>query len=281
MNNVVTQRFITCLGHLLEKRIVRSNRQFALSLDYLPQSLSEIMKGRRDVTIELIRKACATYRINSNYIFCGEGPLILGEEGSNSEKLLTIVTDNLGEEKIIHVPVPAQAGYASSIADPVFVSELPAYSLPDYRYKVGTHRSFDVDGDSMEPTLFKGDKVVCSNVEQMFWQSSIKDNNVYVIVTKGDILVKRVVNKLKDNKQLKLISDNDYYEPFTMEANEIVEIWYVQAKISPFLASPQNARNDLSNEIQDLKKQIAHQNRLIYNLNLAIEKFVDHKEHLS
>ena len=31
-----------------EEKRIKSSRQFALSLDYLPQSLSEILKGRRD-----------------------------------------------------------------------------------------------------------------------------------------------------------------------------------------------------------------------------------------
>jgi len=55
--NIVTERFIKCHNLLKEENRIRSSRQFALSLDYLPQSLSEILRGRRDVTIELLRKA--------------------------------------------------------------------------------------------------------------------------------------------------------------------------------------------------------------------------------
>ena len=62
MNNVVTQRFIKCHDKLKEDNRIRSSRQFAMSLDYLPQSLSEIIKGRRDVTIELLRKAIDKYK---------------------------------------------------------------------------------------------------------------------------------------------------------------------------------------------------------------------------
>ncbi|MFT5385521.1 MAG: hypothetical protein ACI81W_002929, partial [Saprospiraceae bacterium] len=67
--SIVTQRFIKCHNHLKEEGTVRSSRQFALSLDYLPQSLSEILKGRRDVTIELLRKAVEKYKINPVYIY--------------------------------------------------------------------------------------------------------------------------------------------------------------------------------------------------------------------
>jgi len=273
--NIITQRFIKCHDKLREDNQVRSSRQFALSLDYLPQSLSEILKGRRDVTIELLRKSVEVYRINPVYIYTGEGPMFMTEEDHKSFRVLTIVTNVSDDERIVHVPVPAQAGYASELTDPTFIQDLPTFSLPDYKYKVGTHRSFDVSGDSMEPTLFEGDKVICSYLEPTLWESSLKDNYVYVIVTRGDILVKRVTNTIKTNKNIKLTSDNNYYEPFDMHISDVREIWYVRAKISPFLPSPQNIQNMLHDEVKELRATITNQSRLINNLNTTIEKLLD------
>lgn len=259
---------------------MRSSRQFALSLDYLPQSLSEILKGRRDVTIELLRKAVEKYRINPVYIYTGEGPMFMTDEGHDNFRVLTIVTNAENEERIVHVPVPAQAGYAGELLDPAFVEELPTYSLPDYKYRNGTHRSFDVAGDSMEPTLFEGDKVVCSFLEPTLWETSLKDSYVYVIVTRGDVLVKRVFNQLDQNKLLKLVSDNPFYDDHEIGLGDIREIWYVRAKVSPFLPSPQNIQRHLLEEIQSLKETIHNQNLLIRNLSENIEKITmqDSKE---
>jgi phage repressor protein C with HTH and peptisase S24 domain len=273
--NIITQRFIKCHDKLREDNQVRSSRQFALSLDYLPQSLSEILKSRRDVTIELLRKAVEVYRINPVYIYTGEGPMFMTEEDHKSFRVLTIVTNVSDDERIVHVPVPAQAGYASELTDPTFIQDLPTFSLPDYKYKVGTHRSFDVSGDSMEPTLFEGDKVICSYLEPTLWESSIKDNYVYVVVTRGDIVVKRVTNNIKKEKSLKLASDNNYYEPFDMHISDVREVWYVRAKISPFLPSPQNIQNMLHEEVKELRATITNQSRLISNLNTTIEKMLD------
>ena len=86
----------------------------------------------------------------------------------------------------------------------------------------------------MEPTLFEGDKVVCSYLEPTLWETSLKDNYVYVIVTRGDVVVKRVTNFIKEEKQIELISDNNFYEPHRINLGDIREIWYVRAKISPF-----------------------------------------------
>lgn len=274
MNSIITQRFIKCHNKLKEEGRVRSSRQFALALDYLPQSLSEILKGRRDVTIELLRKAVEEYKLNPTYIYTGDGPMFMTEEDHKSFRVLTIVTNVQDDERIVHVPIPAQAGYAGELSDPTFIQDLPSYSLPDYKYKVGTHRSFDVSGDSMEPTLFEGDKVICSYLEPTLWESAIKDNYVYVIVTRGDIVVKRVTNNIKSTKELLIHSDNNFYHDYSLNLSEIREIWYVRAKISPFLPSPLNIKNLLRDEVRELKTIIDSQSQLIRGLNTTIEKLL-------
>jgi phage repressor protein C with HTH and peptisase S24 domain len=275
MNSIVTQRFINCHNKLRKELRVRSSRQFAMNLEYLPQSLSEILKNRRDVTIELLRKAVEVYKMNPVYLFTGEGPMFMKEEDHKNFRVLTIVTDAQNDERIVHVPIPAQAGYASESSDPVFVQELPTYTLPDYKYKVGTHRSFDVSGDSMEPTLFEGDKVVCSYLEPTLWETALKDSYVYVFVTKGDVLVKRVNNKIRDEKTITLISDNSYYEPYDAKISDVTEIWYVRAKISPFLPSPGNLKNVLKDEMDSLRNTIQNQSKIIENLYKTIENLVN------
>jgi len=162
MSSVISERFIECHDLLKESGRIRSSRQFALALDFQPQSLNDILKGRRDVTIELLRKAVEAFNLNPQYILLGKG-----------EKLSTdspiIVTDQFNEERIVYVPVAAQAGYGSNLSEQTFFKELPTFSLPGSRYNHGTHRCFDVSGDSMEPTLDNGDKVVCSYLEPMDW----------------------------------------------------------------------------------------------------------------
>ncbi len=274
LSSVVTQRFIACHDKLKKEGRIRSSRQFAMALDYLPQSLSEILKGRRDVTIELVRKAVDAYQMNPVYLFTGKGLMFAKEEDHRNFRMLTIVTDAQNDERIVHVPIPAQAGYASEECDAAFIQELPSYTLPDYKYKVGTHRSFDVAGDSMEPTLFEGDKVVCSYLEPNLWATSIKDSYVYVIITRGDVLVKRVNNQFKDQQRLLLISDNNYYEPYALYAKDIREIWYVRAKISPFLPSPQNIKDMLREEVGDLRTTMQQQSAIISKLYSTIEELV-------
>ncbi len=204
----------------------------------------------------------------------GEGPMFMTEEDHKDFRVLTIVTSVQEDERIVHVPIPAQAGYAAELGDPSFIAELPSFTLPDYKYHVGTHRSFDVGGDSMEPTLFEGDKVICSYLEPTLWETGIKDNFVYVIVTRADIIVKRVNNLVKDSQELELLSDNNFYAPYRLRIGDVREIWYVRAKISPFLPSPQNVKNLVREEVRELRNSLQQQSQMIGNLNQHIETLV-------
>lgn len=272
MNNVVSQRFIKCHNKIREEKRVRSSRQFALSLDYLPQSLSEILKGRRDVTIELLRKAVAKYKMNPVYIMTGDGPMFMTEESNQNFRVLTTIQTPSEDELIVHVPLPAQAVYSAELGDPAFVQDLPTYSLPDYKYKVGTHRSFDVPGDAMEPTLFEGDKVICSFLEPTLWESGIKDNYAYVIVTRSDVVVRRVRNLIDESKELALVPDNTFYQPYRVSLADLREIWYVRARITPFLPSPQNIQRYVHDEMKGLKETIDKQSKMINRLSAAIDR---------
>lgn len=280
MNNVVSQRFAKCHHQLKADKRIRSSRQFAQAVDYLPQSLSEILKGRRDVTVELLRRVTEVYKINPTYLLMGSGPMFLTEADHQNYRVLTTVTNPSQEELIVHVPLPAQAVYGIELGDPSFIQDLPTFSLPDYKYKVGTHRGFDVPGNSMEPTLFEGDKVVCSFLEPTLWETGLKDHYAYVIVTRSDVAVKRVVNHLKTGKYLELISDNTFYETYRVPLSDLREVWYVRARITPFLPSPNNIQQYVHEEVAELKKTINQQSKIMSQLGSTMEKLMRRQDGL-
>lgn len=280
MSNLVTERFVECHNRLKEDGKVRSSRQFALQLEYLPQSLSEILKGRRDVTIELLRKAVEVFDLNPNFLLSGDGPLYASEVHKGLKVLTVVVDKKDNSERIVHVPKPAQAGYAGHLSDPTFVRDLPSYSLPNMQHSSGTFRSFDVAGDSMEPTLFEGDQIICSFMEPEFWASSIKDNYVYVFVTQDDVLVKRAQNCLQKENHIKLISDNPFYEPYELTPHDVKEIWVVRSKISPFLPAPQRVRDLMDEEMSTMKEVLREQSAMIGNLQKTIATLVNHREEI-
>lgn len=268
MNSIVTKRFINCLDKLLEDQVVKSKRQFAYALEYLPQGVSEIVNGRRDVTIELIRKAVEVYHMNPAFLFTGNGPLFTVDE-EESFKILTIVTDTEERERIIHVPVPAQAGYVDQFHDPVFVGNLPTYTLPDPNFSHGTYRSFDVAGDSMEPVLYHGDKIICSYIESNYWKHAVKNDQIYVFVTINDIVVKRARNLIREEQGIRLLSDNTDYAPYLLPVSEIREIWKVRLKITSNLDSP-GSHHPTPYNLEEIEDKLDRQNEIIQSLLMQV-----------
>jgi signal peptidase I len=279
MNNAITCRFIDCYNLLLQNNGVRSARQFAISLDYLPQNYSEILKGRREVTIELIRKAVEVYHFNPVYLCLGKGNLFYSENDFQKSKILRVVTDGENNERIVHVPVKAQAGYAANVLEGCpHIDKFETYTLPNYAYNNGTFRSFEVSGDSMYPSLEDSDMIICSYVDNNYWDSSIKDHHVYVIVTEEDILVKRVVNNIRRHRHLELVSDNELYPVIRMNIYEIKEIWYVRSKISNFCHNLPGITSSDEGQINSLLKIVEDQSNTIKSLERTLNSLLDKAE---
>ncbi len=272
MDNNVTSRFIECFNLLKRDKVVSSGRQFCMSIGIYPQSWSKIIKGERSVTIEMIRKSAIIYKFNTNYLFLGVGDKVIKNCDGNKQSSFN---PNVLEDKIFHVPVKAKAGYGDQFNDPVYLSDLDAYSLPVDYFKFGTYRSFEIEGDSMFPALNSGEIVICNKVEDVsLWQYNIKNGYVYVVVTKDDILVKRVINRIKDNHSLELISENKFYEPIILNIEEVQEIWLVKMKLSVFAHSGVGYDKELMNNYLDLNDTVKSQHKELVDMRDMISKLL-------
>lgn len=135
-------------------------------------------------------------------------------------RLLTISVDKEGKENIEMVPVKAQAGYTNSYGDLDFISSLPKFKLP-FLPDNKTYRTFQIQGHSMLP-IKEGSWVTCSYLEN--WEH-IKDGTAYIVVTKDDgIVFKILYNHLKE-KILLLVSSNRKYSPYQVPITQVIEIW--------------------------------------------------------
>ncbi len=135
-------------------------------------------------------------------------------------RLLTITVDKKGRENIEMVPVKAHAGYTGSYGDLEFMASLPKFRLP-FLPENKTYRCFQVKGDSMLPVT-ENSWVTCSYVDN--WEN-MKDGKAYVVVTKSEgIVFKLIYNKLYKS-ELQLVSTNRNYAPYDIHISQVIEIW--------------------------------------------------------
>lgn len=256
MQNEVTIRFLKCHDEIMRRNMEKSTRQFAKALDTYPQSINNIINGERNATVGMITALIKYYGVSSEYLMTGNGD---------------IFQEPQREDRILYVPYAAHAGYSDQFFDGGNQEDAMRFSIPGYNPTGGEHRCFVVSGDSMEPTLYGSDRIICSLVASDNLYSNLRDNYVYVVITHNEILVKRVVNKLRIDGTLVLSSDNDFYADTILDGNELKEVWLVNMKLSHFMPDPKHIRNGFYDEISDLKSNIKNQQEHIAVLNKSIE----------
>src|SRR6201992_1587763 len=169
-------------------------------------------------------------------------------------RILSISVDKDYNENIEMVPMKASAGYLNGYADPEYVAQLPKLYLP--MFKSGTYRGFEIKGDSMLP-LTSGTTIIGEYVEN--W-SDVKPSETYVIISKSEgVVYKRIGNKFKDSKKLKLVSDNPVYEPYEINGEDILEIWKAKAYISTHfpLPAPEPTLESLTAMMAQMQRSIS------------------------
>lgn len=159
-----------------------------------------------------------------------------------------VAVNENNEDLVSLVSAKAAAGYLNGYADAEYVENLPTIRLPNL--KGGTHRAFEVKGHSMNPTIHNGAIAVGRWVEDL---EDIKENYVYIIVTKFDgIVVKRVLNRISENGKLILKSDNNNkreYPNILLDPEDVLELWRLRGGFIFEFAEP----NEINHRVNDLE----------------------------
>jgi transcriptional regulator with XRE-family HTH domain len=150
------------------------------------------------------------------------------------------------------VPVKAAAGYLAGYGDPEFLDELNTFTLP--MLAPGTYRAFEIVGDSMLPTP-SGSVIVGEKVDDL---EEVKSNQTYVVVSRNEgIVYKRIMKNNKSKSKLTLISDNNAYQPYTVNADDVIEVWKAQMIISKANTQQRWDVNQLAGLVSNLQEQVS------------------------
>lgn len=200
------------------------------------------------------------FEINPDYLFNKSTIMLKAEAGqiqTYSGMPQVIAVNETGDENVVYVPVQARAGYLNGYGDPEYIESLPSFHMPHLTN--GTYRCFEVKGNSMVRTFFDGDLVFGKYVEDL---RDIKDGRVYVIVSKNEgVVLKRVINRVEERQKLILKSDNKdgNYPTYTIDAEDIEEMWYVTMYASKQMPEPvdiYDRLHDLESKIVDLESAL-------------------------
>ncbi|XLS28427.1 XRE family transcriptional regulator [Flavobacteriaceae bacterium M23B6Z8] len=224
----------------------------------IKNSTADIERGKSKISGKVVMELLKQFKVNPMWLYGESNQRYIQTLQNVSPRVVSATSE--GDENLIMVNVKAAAGYPSNLQDVDWFENLPAFNLPLPQFRNATYRGFEVEGDSMLPSLLPGEWVLGKAVNSI---DEVGNGAIAVVVTKDTVVVKKV-QKLKDPSKLILVSLNEFYPPFTVEVNDIQELWEVKSKISfdidsnpsqeVILSQLQQSVETLKKEIQNLKE---------------------------
>lgn len=226
-----------------------TQEEFAIKLKIKRSLLGAYEEERAEPRIEVLEIAGDIFKLTLD-------DLLLSELGDNKGNYLAKRRAQklaAGAPEISFVPVKAAAGYLAGHSDPEYIDELNTFTLP--MLSPGNYRAFEIIGDSMLPTP-SGSIIIGEMTGNL---EDIKSNQTYVIISRNEgIVYKRVMKNAKSKGKLTLVSDNSTYQPYTVNANDILEIWKANMVITKANVQPRWDVNQLASMVSNLQDQVTN-----------------------
>jgi phage repressor protein C with HTH and peptisase S24 domain len=248
----VNERLISLIDVL-----TRGNeKKFAESIGVKPAVINNYTTGKQQSKpgFEVLRKILDVYPdVNMEWLLAGKGEMLKSQR-KNAMNIVVATQDTTGNFVVPVINRKAAANYLTGHQTQEYFEQLDALNLPP-TFKRSSNPSYalQVAGDSMMPTLYDGDLVICTLTNPSDWEY-LNDGEVYVVVSENGLQVKRMKNRLNTHQDMLFISDNKAHKPFALHADEILELWKVHWKLSTHLE--ENHDDELVNKLHTLESRL-------------------------
>lgn len=225
-----------------------TQEEFANKLRIKRSLLGAYEEERAEPRIDVLEVVCDIFKLTLDDILRKD----LSDNKSNYLARRRAIKLATGRPDIPFVPVKAAAGYLAGYADPEFIDELNTFTLP--MLTGGNYRAFEIVGDSMLPTP-SGSVIVGEKVDSL---DDVKNNAACIVVSRNEgIVYKRVQKNGRQRNKLTLVSDNPIFHPYTVNAEEVLEMWQAQVVISRTNTLNRWDMSQLANVVSDLQQQVS------------------------
>ena len=181
-----------------------------------------------------------------------------GNDGYVTGTTLRVLATTVGadnNENIEYVPVKARAGYLAGHSDPEFIAGLPRFRMPQLPAN-RTYRMFPTTGPSMLP-IPEGCLVIAEYVQDWL---SLKDNTLCILILKSsgqEFVFKQVVNRIKQDRVLRLQSLNDAFAPYDVPVADVLEIWRFVSYVSEEVPLGNISLGQIAQSLQEIRVDVA------------------------
>src|SRR6186713_810870 len=225
-----------------------TQEEFSTKLGIKRSLLGAYEEERADPRIDVLELVMEMFKLSMDELLLKD----LGDTNGNYLSKRRAQKMSAGTNEIQMVPVKAAAGYLAGYADPEFLDELNTFTLP--MLAPGNYRAFEIVGDSMLPTT-SGSVIVGEKIDDL---EEVKSNQTYIVVSRNEgIVYKRVMKNNKSKTKITLVSDNTAYQPYNVNADDVLEVWKAQMIISKAYIQQRWDVNQLANLVSNLQEQVS------------------------
>lgn len=226
-----------------------TQEEAARKLKIKRSSIGAYEEERAEPNFDALQQACTIFKITLDELLFQDLNITKAKtyiEKRRQQKL------NNDIAVITFVPVKAAAGYIAGYSDPDFIDELNTFTLP--MLSAGEYRAFEIVGDSMLPTP-SGSIIVGERIEKL---DDTKNNQTYILVSKREgIVYKRILKSNRSKQKITLVSDNPVYEPYQINAEDVLEIWQASMIINRANEKQRWDVNQLADLVGKLQNQVS------------------------
>ena len=225
-----------------------TQEEFANKLKIKRSLIGAYEEERAEPRLDVLENLCSIFKLTLDELLLKDLAASKGNNYLEKRRQLKMASE---AQVIQFVPVKAAAGYLAGYADPEFVDELNTFTLP--MLAPGNYRAFEIVGDSMLPTP-SGSVIVAEKIDGL---ENVKSNLTYIVVSRNEgIVYKRVMKNNKLKNKLTLISDNTVFQPYTVNTEDILEIWKAEMVVSKANTEQRWDVNQLASLVSNLQDQV-------------------------
>ena len=239
----------------LRNKLKLSQQEFAERVGITQGALSQLENQKSTLSLSTIINISKEFGIDCNWLIIGDG------EHFNKGQAKTLTQDIERDPNLIPlINEEAHAGYIKQCHDIDFISTLDVYRIPGF--ESGDYRMFEIEGDSMAPTIHPREIVVTQKVED---RKHLENGTITVLITNDGIVAKRYYCYQDEPSNCILKSDNPNYKTYSLDSEDVKEMWEVKAKITNVLSTDVPASQErfksIESDIMALKSQLEQINK--------------------
>ncbi len=195
-----------------------SQSAFSDSINISRSVIANIEIAKSAISSEVMENVILKHNVNPTWLLTGIGNMFLIEN-------LEIKKIEESEPNVRFLNIAAMAGPAVAAG----MTELSQWIYVPGLERRGDYYGIEVEGNSMMPTLNRGDFVVCELLTDL--QEQFEHGKVYVVVLRDRILVKRL---FIENEFMQMRSDNPLFAPEKVYFDEVIKIFTVVIRLTRF-----------------------------------------------